>query len=66
MSKHGRKIKENTYWLGSQECTLSHPKTATLIRWCQLTQFPSKLQGCTNNHLVKILIPITRNEQNVP
>jgi hypothetical protein len=55
-------MKENTFCLGSQEGTLSRPKTATLISFCQLTQFPSKLQGCTNNHLVKILIPITRNE----
>jgi len=62
MPKHGRKIKENTFCLGSQEGTLSRPKTTTLIRWCQLTQFPSKLHGCTSNHLVKILLPITRNE----
>lgn len=62
MPKRGRKIKEYTFWIGSQEGTLSCPNTATLIRWCQLTQFPSELEGCTSNHLVKILIPITSNE----
>jgi len=62
MPKCGRKIKENTFWPESQEDTLSHPRNTTLIRWCQLTPFPSKLQGCTNNNLVNILIPITSNE----